>query len=52
MQIQATQLKEGTIIVFQTALCRIVSVQHITPGNKRGMVQAKMYLEGILIPAG
>ena len=42
MQIVATQMKVGSVIVFNTNLCRVVSVQHITPGNWRGMVQAKL----------
>jgi elongation factor P len=42
MYIKATQLREGVIIVFENALCRVFSVQHITPGNLRGLVQVKM----------
>ena len=29
-------------IVHGGILCRVMNVQHITPGNKRGMVQAKL----------
>lgn len=42
MQIVATQMKVGTVIIFNGNLCRIASVMHITPGNWRGMVQAKL----------
>ena len=40
--IQATQLRVGMAIVHQGHLCRIMKVQHLTPGNKRGLVQAKL----------
>lgn len=40
--IQATQLRTGMAILHEGNLCRILSVQHITPGNWRGMVQAKL----------
>jgi len=40
--IQATQLRAGMAILHQGNLCRILSVQHITPGNWRGMVQTKL----------
>jgi elongation factor P len=40
--IQATQLRVGMTIVHQGDLCRIMKVQHLTPGNKRGLVQAKL----------
>jgi elongation factor P len=40
--IQATQLKRGMCIKHENDLYRIVSTQHITPGNWRGMVQAKI----------
>src|SRR5213594_2818372 len=42
MQIVATQMRVGSVILFNNNLCRVVSVQHITPGNWRGMVQAKL----------
>src|ERR671915_144802 len=29
-------------IIFNSDICRIMSVQHITPGNWRGLVQARM----------
>ena len=42
MQIQATQLRVGTVIQHQGDLWRVASVTHITPGNWRGMVQTKL----------
>jgi elongation factor P len=40
--IQATQLKKGMCIKHEGDLYRIVTTQHITPGNWRGMVQTKI----------
>ena len=40
--IQATQLKRGMCIKHDNDLYRVVATQHITPGNWRGMVQAKI----------
>jgi elongation factor P len=40
--IQATQLKKGMCIKHDNDLYRVVSTQHLTPGNWRGMVQAKI----------
>jgi elongation factor P len=40
--IQATQLKRGMCIKHDNGLFRVVATQHITPGNWRGMVQAKI----------
>lgn len=40
--IQATQIRTGMCILFEGDICRIMSVQHVTPGNWRGFVQAKM----------
>jgi elongation factor P len=40
--IQATQLKRGMCIKHQGDLYRVVEAQHKTPGNLRGMVQAKI----------
>ncbi len=40
--IQATQLKKGMCIRHEGDLYRIVTTQHITPGNWRGMVQTKI----------
>ena len=39
--INATQLRAGMIIVRNGDLYRVTSVMHITPGNKRGLVQTK-----------
>lgn len=40
--IQATQLKRGMCIKHENELFRIVEAQHKTPGNLRGLVQAKI----------
>src|SRR5712691_10854255 len=40
--IQATQMKRGMCIKHQNDLYRVVSAEHKTPGNLRGMVQAKI----------
>ena len=40
--IQATQLKRGMVIKHEGHLYRVVEAQHKTPGNLRGMVQAKI----------
>lgn len=40
--IQATQLKKGMVIKHEGDLYRIVEAQHKTPGNLRGMVQARI----------
>jgi elongation factor P len=40
--IQATQLKRGMCIKHNGDLWRIVEAQHKTPGNLRGMVQARI----------
>jgi elongation factor P len=40
--IQATQLKKGMCIKHDNDLYRIVDAQHKTPGNLRGLVQAKI----------
>ncbi|HEY3886303.1 MAG TPA: elongation factor P [Vicinamibacterales bacterium] len=40
--IQATRLKKGMLIKQGTDLLRVLELQHFTPGNKRGFVQAKM----------
>jgi elongation factor P len=40
--IQATQLKRGMCIKHDNDLYRVVSTMHKTPGNLRGMVQAKI----------
>jgi len=40
--IQATQLRKGMCIQHDNELFRVVATQHVTPGNWRGMVQAKI----------
>ncbi len=40
--INATQLRPGMIIVYEGDLYRVSSVNHLTPGNKRGFMQTKM----------
>jgi elongation factor P len=42
IMINATQLREGMIIVHQGDLYRVASVRHLTPGNKRGFMQTKL----------
>jgi elongation factor P len=42
VHIQATQLRAGNAVLHDGNLCRVVSVYHLTPGNWRGMVQAKL----------
>jgi elongation factor P len=39
---QATLMRVGMVIIHRGDLCRVMSVQHVTPGNKRGFVQAKL----------
>src|SRR6202142_2011237 len=40
--LKATQLRPGMIIKHEGDLCVIYSVDHRTPGNKRGSMQTKM----------
>ena len=42
MAIPATQLRPGMIIKHNNDLHAVFSVEHRTPGNLRGFVQAKM----------
>lgn len=42
MWIAATQLRVGMLISHEGELYRIMNVMHITPGNKRGMMQTKL----------
>lgn len=42
MLIQATQLRPGTVIEFNGHLWRVMTIDHITPGNWRGMVQTRL----------
>ncbi|MBI5560965.1 MAG: elongation factor P [Deltaproteobacteria bacterium] len=40
--LSATQLRVGMTVLYNNEPCRVVFVQHITPGNWRGMVQTKL----------
>jgi elongation factor P len=40
--ISATQMKKGMTIRHGEELYRVFSLQHLTPGNKRGMMQTKL----------
>jgi elongation factor P len=40
--IQATRMKRGMLIKMGADLFRVLDLQHFTPGNKRGFVQAKL----------
>jgi len=40
--ISATQLRVGMTILFKDAPYTVLSVMHLTPGNKRGLVQTKL----------
>jgi elongation factor P len=40
--IQASQLRTGMCILFEGDICRVMTAQHVTPGNLRGFVQARM----------
>jgi elongation factor P len=40
--IQATRLRKGNLVKMGEALLRVIDLHHITPGNKRGHVQAKL----------
>jgi len=40
--ISATQLRPGMIIIHGGNLYRVASVNHLTPGNKRGFMQTKL----------
>jgi elongation factor P len=40
--IKATQLRIGMVILYQNTLYKIINVMHLTPGNKRGFIQAKL----------
>ncbi len=40
--VQVTQLRQGMCILFEGDVCRIMSLQHVTPGNLRGFVQIRM----------
>ena len=40
--IAATQIRRGMVLKLDTELFSVMTVQHITPGNWRGMVQTKL----------
>src|ERR1051325_2557972 len=40
--IQATRLRKGMLIKFGSDLFRILDLHHLTPGNKRAHIQARM----------
>jgi len=40
--ISATQIKVGMVVLHDGKPCRVTNVLHVTPGNWRGMVHAKM----------
>ncbi len=40
--ISATQVRVGMIIVFESELCRVISVEHQTPGNLPARIVTKM----------
>jgi elongation factor P len=40
--IPATQIKKGMVIIHNGELHQVVSFNHVTPGNWRGMVQTKL----------
>ena len=42
MSIPATQLRVGMLIKYSDELFRIMNLMHVTPGNKRGLVQTKL----------
>ena len=42
MQISATQLRPGMVVIFNKELHSIFTMTHRTPGNLRGFVQVKM----------
>ncbi len=39
---KATEIRKGNVIKVGTELYRVMSMQHITPGNWRGMVQTRL----------
>lgn len=40
--VQATRLRKGNLIKYNGDLWRVVEQQHVTPGNLRGFVRAKL----------
>ncbi len=39
---QATRLRKGMLIKMGQDLCRVIDLQHVTPGNLRGFVRVKL----------
>lgn len=39
---QATQIRVGMVIIYEGELCKVLSIHHLTQGNKRGKVQVEM----------
>jgi elongation factor P len=39
---QATRLRKGMLIKMGADLCRVLELQHVTPGNLRGFVRVKL----------
>ena len=39
---QANDLRNGMVILFNKDLCKVMEFRHHTPGNLRAMVQAKL----------
>ena len=42
MQINATEMKKGVVIELEDGLWIVTDTMHMTPGNKRGFIQAKI----------
>jgi elongation factor P len=42
MAMPATQIRRGTVLVFNGEPCRVIEFHHHTPGNLRAFVQTKM----------
>ncbi len=42
MNLPATQIKVGQVVLYNGEPCRVAKTLHITPGNWRGMVQMKL----------
>ena len=40
--LQATRLRKGMLIKVGQDLCRVIDLQHVTPGNLRGFVRVKL----------
>lgn len=42
MAVPATQIRKGSVIIFNGDPCRVIEFEHRTPGNLRAFIQAKM----------